>query len=355
MLGKMSKIPVLELDFKTKRMLDLSDTELRECSELFSSSYGKYNELSEIRPGEQVSMGVNHYRRNYMKPDRYIAMARYQGSLVGHALYIRKNYPECGKMTWVLHLVVDDRYRKQGIASTLLRSIWGFSDDYAWGLATANPCTVRTLESATFRKCKPMVIKKYLKHLKAIAEDTTFVSGDDFVVSDNISQVNSRFFIDNSDFVEDKYCEDVLGKLRPGHEWLAFTFQEQEIQLDNYRKHFDEFVLFSEKALKEAYSRMQMESHGWTKGTSNECDFMVTYMKGTSVIDFGCGIGRHCIELAGRGYDTFGIDFSSKHIETALAKLKESDIDYHKCTFAVEDIRNFKSEKNMIMHYYYLM
>lgn len=101
-------------------------------------------------------------------------------------------------MTWVLQLVVDDKYRRQGIASTLLRSIWGFSDDYAWGLATANPCTVRTLESATFRKCKPSVIKKYLNHLRTVGEDTTFLDKNDFVVTNKMSQVNSNFFIDFS-------------------------------------------------------------------------------------------------------------------------------------------------------------
>lgn len=145
-----------------------------------------------------MGTGTKHYRDNYVKPDRYIATARYKGVLVGHALYIRKNYPECGKMTWVLQLVVDDKYRRQGIASTLLRSIWGFSDDYAWGLATANPCTVRTLESATFRKCKPSVIKKYLNHLRTVGEDTTFLDKNDFVVTNKMSQVNSNFFIDFS-------------------------------------------------------------------------------------------------------------------------------------------------------------
>ena len=342
---KREKIEILDLNFTAKRMLDLTDSELKECSDLFGTYYGKYNSLSPIRPGEQIRMSVSLYKENYVKPDRYIAMARHNGLLVGHAMYIRKQYKECGKMTWVLQLVVDDRYRRQGIASTLLRSIWGFSDDFAWGLATANPCTVKTLENATFRKCKPEVIKKEVSKLKLIAKDTSFVTDEDFVITNMMSQVNSHFFIDNSEFLKDKYCEEKLGKLRPGHEWLAFTFQRQSIQMDQYIKHFDQFVKFSEKTLKEAYNRMQMDSHGWTKGTENESDFIRNYLQGSSIMDMGCGTGRHAINLSLNGYKVLGVDFSEKHIQTAIQKRNECGIGDELCQFIVSDIKYYQPDE----------
>ena len=40
--------------FENKAMLELSDSELKECSDLFSTSYGIYDQVSPIRPGEQI-------------------------------------------------------------------------------------------------------------------------------------------------------------------------------------------------------------------------------------------------------------------------------------------------------------
>lgn len=338
--------PVVKKDiiYSVKNTVDLSEKEIEECAELFSLFYGKYNAQSKTRPGEQVKMGPRYYKQHYCKPDFYIAMAKEEEKLVGQAFYIRKKYEEYGVITWVLQLVVDKNYRKQGIASTLLRSIWGFSDDYAWGLATANPCTVKTLESATFRKCRPAVIRKNLRAIKLIGNDTTFVSPDAYDVTNCTSQVNTGFFVDNTEFQVEDACEKYLGKLKPGHEWLAFTFQNQDIQIDKYRKHFDEIVAFSENILKDAYSRMDIELHGWTKGTENEVAFIAQYCNKGSILDLGCGIGRHTVALAKMGYRTCGVDFSAKHISHAnLQKEKENVQD--NCEFICEDVRCYSSEK----------
>lgn len=329
--------------YNVKNTVDLSEKELEECSELFSTSYGKYSNNSKMRPGEQVKMGPKYYKQHYCKSDFFIAMAKINGKLVGQAFYIRKKYEEYGVITWVLQLVVDKNYRKQGIASTLLRSIWGFSDDYAWGLASANPCTVKTLESSTFRKCRPTVIKKNLKAIKLIGNDTTFVSSDAYDVTNCTSQVNTGFFIDNTEYNTDNSCEKYLGKLKPGYEWLAFTFQNQSIQLDKYKKHFDEMVEFSENILREAYSRMDIKSHKWAKGTENEVAFIIKQCNGESILDLGCGIGRHSIALAKMGYKTCGIDFSSKHIYYANMQ-KERENVQDKCDFICEDVRFYQAK-----------
>lgn len=141
-------------------------------------------------------------------------------------------------MTRVLQLVVDQEYRRKGIASTLLRSIWGFSDDFAWGLASANPCTVKTLESATFRKCSTEYISNNLDAVKLIGADTTFVDADAYKVDKNTAQVDTHFFADNTDYSRNVDCSRYLGELQPGHEWLAFTFREQPILREKFHQHF---------------------------------------------------------------------------------------------------------------------
>ena len=42
----------------------------------------------------------------------------------------------------------------------------------------------------------------------------------------------------------------------------------RNIQLEKYKKHFEDTVAFSENILREAYSRMDVVSHAWAKGTS---------------------------------------------------------------------------------------
>jgi len=330
-----------EIQYSTKRTLDMTDGELQECSELFSSFYGKYSKSSTRRPGEQIRMPVSYYRKNYCRENFYVALARLNGMLIGQAFYLRKDYSEQGYgiMTWVLQLVVNTSYRQRGIASTLLRSIWGFSDDYAWGLATTNPCTVKTLESATFRKCKPAIIKRNLKAIRTIGADISFVKDASCIVTGASSQINTDFYVDNQAFIKDDTCEKQLGKLRPGYEWLAFTFRDQGIQSDSYQKHFKDMVAFSERKLKEAYSRMNMAVHAWTKGTENEVDFLRQYGDNLTVLDLGCGQGRHAIALAKKGSFVTAVDFSQKNINEAKKNAEQENVS--KCEFVCDDVRYY--------------
>ncbi len=312
----------LNILYKNISTLDLSDDQLEQCSRLFSENYGNYSSRSSVRPGQNVKMPVGYYRRNYINENFSVALAMLDNEIVGQAFYIRKNYPNIGIMTWIVQLVVNRNYRKQGIASRLLKSIWGFSNDYAWGLATANPCTVKTLESATMRKCSPAFIEEHLKEISLIGKDIGFVKDGSLEVTDNSSQINSHFDVDNSSFDGKEEFEERLGALKPGREWLAFTFRDQKIEEEIYKKNFENLIEFSEQQLKEAYSRMKIKNHKWALGEKEEINFILekasmlkTEIK--DVIDFGCGTGRHSIELASRGYDVFGIDFSENHIRFA--------------------------------------
>jgi cyclopropane fatty-acyl-phospholipid synthase-like methyltransferase len=58
----------------------------------------------------------------------------------------------------------------------------------------------------------------------------------------------------------------------------------------------------------------------------------------TSILDLGCGRGRHSITLAKRGYRVKGIDISKEAIRKAASKTKESGLD--NIEFEVRDMRN---------------
>ena len=331
--------------YKNISTVDLSEKQLEQCSKLFSENYGNYSKKSEVRPGERVKMGVSYYKKNYVKEDFSVALALNKEEIIGQAFYIRKKYKKVGTMTWIVQLVVNKDFRKMGIAGKLLRSIWGFSDDFAWGLATANPCTVKTLESATMRKCKPAIIEKHLKDISLIGKDIGFVEDGALEVDKNSSQINSHFDVDNSSFEGKEEYENRLGVLKPGREWLAFTFREQKISKTIYKSKFNQIIEFSEEQLREAYSRMSMSNQKWATGQKNEIAYILNKTDGSEknlkIIDFGCGIGRHSLELAQKGFIVDGIDYSEEHI--AYARKNANDKNIKNCRFICGDIRNHKT------------
>jgi len=60
--------------------------------------------------------------------------------------------------------------------------------------------------------------------------------------------------------------------------------------------------------------------YSFTKGTTQEVDALVEWLglrPGMSVLDVGCGPGRHCLELARRGIAAHGVDVSHSFIDLA--------------------------------------
>ena len=325
--------------YESRKSLDLTEDDIKACSDLFSTSYGMYDMNSPVRPGEQIRMGVKHYREKYCKEGFFLVRAMDGHKQVGHAWYIRHRYEPYGTITWVLQLVVDRSYRRRGIASTLLHSIWGFSDDFAWGLASANPCTVKTLENATFRKCNTKYIKRNFEAIRMIGKDTTFVRDNAYKIGDKISQVYTNFFADNSDYVKDMECEKYLGKLNPGHEWLAFTFREQNINYDKYRNHFTRMMRGYETILCDAYGRMDVSKHKWAQGTPNEINFIKKYIpKNGKILDMGCGSGRHAVALAKKGYSVKAVDNAAVLFE----KAKKDNKNIANLRFTTGDVRFYR-------------
>ena len=314
------------MKYYTQKMVSLSDQKIKEVSELYSNNYGFYSKDSDFKCGERIRYSFDMYKRNYIKDDYYIAYAEdEEDGLTGFAVYIRKKYSNNRIITWVVQLVVALDYRGNGIASRLLQSIWGFSDDYAWGLATTNPCTIKALENATFRKVSAGVIQNHLSDLKEVFADVPFADYDHLEVDEDTSLINSRFFVDYSSVVTPERINDLgLGEIKPGYEWFAFVFSDQPLDDKLIKDKFLPFISFSESNLIEAYSRMSSDQ-AWMRGTSREIDELLgIYDKREGeILDIGCGRGRHSIELAKRGFDVHGIDLVAENIKIAQDRSRD--------------------------------
>lgn len=73
--------------------------------------------------------------------------------------------------------------------------------------------------------------------------------------------------------------------------------------------------------------------NGFTKNTVNEVDFLIEELQltpGQSILDIGCGTGRHSVELARRGFQVTGIDISSGMLNEAqkAAKLAKVNVEW---------------------------
>jgi len=72
------------------------------------------------------------------------------------------------------------------------------------------------------------------------------------------------------------------------------------------------------------------EENVFTKNTIREVDFLVAELSlgaGASVLDVGCGTGRHSIELARRGYAVTGLDLSAEMLAQASANARRASVE----------------------------
>ncbi|KHD05472.1 hypothetical protein PN36_12395 [Candidatus Thiomargarita nelsonii] len=326
-MSKIQQTSIEEIDFLTQKCKKLTEGEITESSQLFSNHYGFYSKFSPIRPGERIRMGKAHYRKLKNLNHCYVAFAKYQGKIIGQAYYIKKSLSN-GLGAWVTQLVVHSDYRKIGIAKTLLHSIWGFSDYAAWGLATANPLTIKALESVTFRKVNLESLKENQQTLIELAQEVEFIDSSRFSFQEKTLLAFTNFFPDYQQLKGqiDNNIESIfnLSELKAGYEWIAFTFKTQKFSAPFHKK-FEMLLNISEHIVKNAYSRMKRKNQAWSQHASKEIDYIlekVSVNKDSFIADFGCGDGRHLKALHSRGfYQIAGYEFYESIISDAEKSL----------------------------------
>lgn len=82
------------------------------------------------------------------------------------------------------------------------------------------------------------------------------------------------------------------------------------------------------------------DQESFVQGTSGECDFIeqeLDHDKTLSILDIGCGTGRHTIELTRRGYQVTGVDLSTAQLKRAREKATQANL---AIDFQQHDARN---------------
>ena len=320
---------------------------IRECTALYSMHYGFWNESGTLykRPVQLFPSRLKTWLHN----ETVVATARLGKTLIAYAIAEQHEFEGRGVVSWVTQLVVHADHRNKDVAKRLLYSLWGFSDHYCWGLVSANPFAVRALEKATRRRCEPGRISEDKDLLLRFGQKwTTYITQTaetDITVAS--SQINTDFDLDHSGVprmlkaVENNDTKWKLGQLRPKWEWMAFTFRDQD-QMQLTASEVEQMLEVSDDIAQQAYSRMTLdESHKWMRHTGRELDFIVeqcSLESGNSVLDIGCGAGRHSIEASKRGLDAVGIDFCVALIERAKTAAAGLDAAFNVMDFRREGL-----------------
>jgi 2-polyprenyl-3-methyl-5-hydroxy-6-metoxy-1,4-benzoquinol methylase/GNAT superfamily N-acetyltransferase len=310
---------------------------LAEFAKLYSEHYGVWGESGK-RPGETIGLSPGKLREDFLRPDTWIYYAKFLNQVVGYAIAARANISGYGKVAWVTQLVVHEDHRRQDVAKTLLFSIWRFTNLFAWGLLSANPYAVRALEKATRRRCLPSrIVTNADELMEAGAKSVPYLpSRNDLVVTVDESRVNTRFFLSHSKLPEmmraviNEQNPWLLGDLPSGWEWFAFTFLDQQ-QIGLTHKELSDMLAASDSVTRHAYSRMPISavSHVWAKHEVSEVHFMIDHLHlevGNTVLDFGCGPGRHALELSREGFRVTGVDYVKSFIAQASEKANEEGL-----------------------------
>ena len=309
---------------------------LEECAALYSNHYGLWSDQASL-PGRRVRLSPKRLRDWLDSNDARITLARSGSELVGYAIAVQTKAAHCGVVSWVTQLVVHEAYRRQDVAKTLLFSLWGLSDHFAWGLLTANPYAVRALEKATRRRCLPTRIQRSrrklyrlgLAHVPYVTDET------EIEVRADRSRMRTDFFLDHSELEQMLTGATTgekpwrLGPLQEGWEWFAFTFSDQD-QILLTSQEISSLLEASDQITRQAYSRMRVnDEHFWARHAASESRQITEFCRlqpGHSVLDFGCGAGRHALELARSGVRVTGVDYVGAFIEKAESTARQQRV-----------------------------
>ena len=77
------------------------------------------------------------------------------------------------------------------------------------------------------------------------------------------------------------------------------------------------------------YEANQYDQEPFTQATEKEVKFLMEqfgWPRGASILDMGCGTGRHSVALAKRGFAVTGVDLSEDMLDKARAHAKSEGV-----------------------------
>lgn len=321
---------------------------------LYSTQYGIWGNQG-LHPGQPVKLASERIRKTWLSPQHSrVVWATAFGKLIGYAIAVQTHVLNHGMVSWVTQLVVHEDHRRSDVGKTLLFTIWQFTDHFAWGLITANPFAIRALEKATRRRCSPACISEHREVITSLGTRVVPYAkpAASAIITPYESRINTSFFLDHSNLEEMLLSVQgpskpwAMGSLQEGWEWFAFTFRNQQ-QIELSRKEIEQMLLASDGVTKHAYSRM-VGQHPWAKHTELEVGFAVDNCSidhSSSVLDFGCGSGRHAIGLGKLGARVLGVDYLESLISIARKDALSNSLS--NVTFELADCRSIDLHENV--------
>ena len=222
----------LTFSFANYHMRDVSEALIKECAQLFSNSYGFWNEQG-CKPGGSVQLSTHRLKAQCLfDPDTCrLAVARHtSGELAGQAFYCNFLYKPSGRrVVWVTQLVVGSKYRGCHLSTTMLVQPCANKNIFACGLVSSHPYAVKALESATKTICDHSLT---LLHAESIvkASKVSYIQDKPLVVSmaDTLRQsvMVTDFQVCHEEADAKRYAlaDWQLGPLESGEEFLALVF-----------------------------------------------------------------------------------------------------------------------------------
>ncbi len=128
---------------------------------------------------------------------------------------------------------------------------------------------------------------------------------------------------------------------------VCIYIHDQE-QIGLTTQELQQMLQASDEVTKRAYSRMLLNGgdHAWAKHAQTEVDFILSecvVSRPGSIVDFGCGGGRHVLQLASLGINAVGVDYVEEFI--AAAREQASAQGLTNALFEAADCRTVNLEK----------
>jgi methyltransferase family protein/acetyltransferase (GNAT) family protein len=318
---------------------------MESCARLYSAEYGVWG-LRGPKPGAPVTRSAERIRELLAPQGAMLACAFMKGSLVGYCAAVRFDVYQGRHVAWITQLVVASSYRHHRIATMMMYSVWGFSNCWAWGLVTANPLAVRALETATRRPCRSALITSRGVSLVAhLSELVGYIPGELLTTTTGarLPKVDSGFFVSHEDLPRLRRLAAreerpwALGDIAEGEEWFACTFGDQAPTHITDAEMTD-LLTGADAVWIQAYERMTLdEAHRWRRHHEGEVDLILRWTElapPATVLDVGCGDGRHAFDLSDRGLSVTAIDISPNLIKRATERRNDGP------SFIVGDARD---------------